>query len=128
MPGASYTADTAQDSLIPLDDVVSQTEARVAAQPGGAESPSGAVPYNPEIDKTRKYIAYFLLWILVGIIVTIVLVTIVYSGRCWNEADTCTAVGPALDMLNTSISPVFTAMVGLVGSVVGFYFGSKSQT
>ena len=30
-------------------------------------------------------------------------------------------------MITTTTASIFTAMVGLVGSVVGFYFGSKSE-
>ncbi|HEX8573343.1 MAG TPA: hypothetical protein VF759_11395 [Allosphingosinicella sp.] len=98
------------------------------AGPGGAGPGGGPVGVEPvELGNTRKTIAYFLLWILVGIIVVIVLVSLVFSINCWMDATKCTAATTALNLLTTSVSPVFTAMVGLVGSVVGFYFGSRQS-
>lgn len=78
-------------------------------------------------DETRERIAYFLLWIMIGVIIAVVLVALMFSVDCWLHPGRCEPAKDALAMLTTSISPVFTAMVGLVGSVVGFYFGSKKS-
>ncbi|HET9640619.1 MAG TPA: hypothetical protein VFP12_15575 [Allosphingosinicella sp.] len=94
--------------------------------PGGTGSGGGPVGVEPvELGNTRKTIAFFLLWILVGIIVVVVLVSLVFTIMCWLDGTKCAAATTSLNLLTTSVSPVFTAMVGLVGSVVGFYFGSR---
>jgi hypothetical protein len=90
-------------------------------------TPSGVVKYNLDLDETRKQLAYMLLWIMIGVIAVLMLVSLVYSVRCWLNAGTCPAANDALGILASHVSPVFTAMVGLVGSVVGFYFGSKQN-
>lgn len=101
----------------------STTVAASGTGPGGA----AGVVENPELGNTRKTIAYFLLWILVGIIIVVVLVSLVFSFKCWLNATTCSAASTALGILTNTVSPLFTAMVGLVGSVVGFYFGSRQN-
>lgn len=100
------------------------TVAPAPAQGGGSGTASVE---NVDLGNTRKRIAYFLLWILVGVIVVIVLVSVVFSVRCWINPDTCTPAATALNILTSNVAPVFTAMVGLVGSVVGFYFGSRQS-
>ena len=93
------------------------------AASGGTGGATGVE--SVDLGNTRKTIAYFLLWILVGIIIVVVMVSLVFSVNCWLNADKCTPASTALSLLTSSISPLFTAMVGLVGSVVGFYFGSR---
>ncbi len=41
-------------------------------------------------------------------------------GQCANAKD-------AYAIISAAMGTVFTAMIGLVGSVVGFYFGSQKQ-
>ena len=90
--------------------------------------PSAAASVSDfELDRTRKQLAYRLLWILIGIIAIIMLMSVIYSVRCWTTNKTCGDATQALGILTGAASPIFTAMVGLVGSVVGFYFGSKSS-
>ncbi len=98
-----------------------------AGAPAGTGTGGGAAVVNFSIDATRKELAYLLLYVMIGVIVVIVIVSILYSLSCWNNAAQCTAATNALGVLTSSISPIFTAMVGLVGSVVGFYFGSKQS-
>ncbi len=96
---------------------------------GGGGPPLGtavAVQDYP-MERTRAKIAYFLLWIMVAIVVVIVLVSLMFSVDCWLRAARCAPAKDALSMLTGGISPVFTALVGLVGSVVGFYFGSRQS-
>lgn len=114
------------------DDVPSLEEAAppgAAAGSGGASaggSPAALEDYS--LDSTRKRIAFFLLYIMSGIVALVALVSLVYSADCWLNGSKCTQAEGALTLLNSGIAPMFTAMVGLVGSVVGFYFGSKSTT
>ncbi|MEA3011481.1 MAG: hypothetical protein QOD42_26 [Sphingomonadales bacterium] len=120
--------------LISLDETTAP-DGTDAAPPGGAGAGAGGTaatgtavavqPYDPE--ETRKNIAYFLLWIMIGVIVAVVVVALMFSVDCWIHTDRCEPAKDALEMLTGSIAPVFTAMVGLVGSVVGFYFGSKER-
>ena len=120
------------DEPKPLDSAVEQLG---GAPPGGndpppspASTPAGTETYNLRLDATRRQIAFFLLWIMAGVIAAPVFATIVFSGWCWwNGGDTCTNAGTAIDLLAKSMSQFVTAMVGLVGSVVGFYFGSKQN-
>ncbi len=93
---------------------------------GDGGSPAAVQDYS--LDSTRKRIAFFLLYIMAGIVALVALVSLFYSGSCWLTQTKCTQAEGALTLLNTGVAPMFTAMVGLVGSVVGFYFGSKSTT
>lgn len=112
------------DESAPPPDVTSPDAADGQVPATAATGPAVAVEdYNPE--GTRKKIAYFLLWIMIGVIVVVVLVALMFSVDCWLNTSRCEPAKDALAMLTSSIAPVFTAMVGLVGSVVGFYFGSK---
>jgi hypothetical protein len=93
---------------------------------GSGGSPAAVEDYS--LDSTRKRIAFFLLYIMAAIVALVALVSLIYSGDCWLHGTKCTQAEGALTLLNSGIAPMFTAMVGLVGSVVGFYFGSKSGT
>jgi len=118
--GAPPSIDDAEAALGLGDIPASTTVASGGTGPGGA---AGVVD-NPDVN-TRRTIAYFLLWILVGIMLVVVLVSLVFSVNCWVDGRTCGRATTALNILTASVSPMFTAMVGLVGSVVGFYFGSR---
>jgi hypothetical protein len=93
---------------------------------GDGGSPTAVQDYS--LDSTRKRIAFFLLYIMAGIVALVAFVSLFYSGGCWLNHTKCSQAEGALTLLNTGIAPMFTAMVGLVGSVVGFYFGSKSTS
>ncbi|MEA3061948.1 MAG: hypothetical protein QOJ94_1729 [Sphingomonadales bacterium] len=93
---------------------------------GGGGSPAAVQDYS--LDTTRKRIAFFLLYIMAGIVVLVAVVSLFYSLGCWVNGTKCTRAEGALTLLSSGITPMFTAMIGLVGSVVGFYFGSKSTT
>jgi len=92
---------------------------------GGGEGGDGQIE-DYSIDSTRKKIAFFLLYIMAAVIALVALVSLFYSANCWMfGGDKCTQATQALTLLNNGVAPMFTAMVGLVGSVVGFYFGSR---
>lgn len=78
-----------------------------------------------DLGRTRRQIALFLLWITAGVIGAPIFATIIFSGWCWLNAASCTPAATALDLLSRNMSQYVTAMIGLVGSVVGFYFGSQ---
>jgi lipoprotein signal peptidase len=90
----------------------------------GAETPVAVEP-TKILDATRKGIAYFLLSILVGVILLQVISSTVFAVSCWANNNTCANSNAALQMIVGASGAIFTAMVGLVGSVVGFYFGSQ---
>lgn len=79
------------------------------------------------LEATRTYIAYALLAILGAVVLIEVLASAAFANACWMWGSTCKQAQGALAMITSNIQTIFTAMVGLVGSVVGFYFGSKSS-
>lgn len=79
----------------------------------------------PTFFGTQRQIAFMLLYIMIGVIAIITIMSLGYSVGCSRDVKACPINGNALKLLNDSMSPIFTAMIGLVGSVVGFYFGSK---
>ena len=104
-----------------------------------AVAPSGASnrvsPGSPDgvgggfmLEATRANIAYGLLAILLLVVLAQVISSAALSGGCWVWGSYCPQAKEALTMISGATSSIFTAMVGLVGSVVGFYFGSKSET
>jgi hypothetical protein len=81
------------------------------------------------VDKTRENIAYALLWILAGFVIAEVLSSIVLAFECWLGSDgKCPQETASMDLLTRGVGGAFTAIIGLVGSVIGFYFGSQKQT
>lgn len=80
---------------------------------------------EPTFVGTQRRIAFMLLWIMIGVIAITTVMSLGYSVRCSIDGAACVTNSAALKLLNDSLSPIFTAMIGLVGSVVGFYFGSK---
>lgn len=100
-----------------------------AGATAGAPPPADAQIEDYSIDSTRKKIAFFLLYIMAAVIALVALVSLFYSANCWMfGGDKCTQATEALTLLNNGVAPMFTAMVGLVGSVVGFYFGSRQTS
>jgi len=108
-----------------LDAAASSDALQPTAFAAAAAPTTGETAVDVTLDRTRRDIAYLLLWIMIGVMLVIILASVVYSVRCAMDSTTCAAATNALGVLTSSISPIFTAMVGLVGSVVGFYFGSK---
>jgi hypothetical protein len=114
----------------------------VGLRPKSAAAAGGGPPQKPEkgtptrvgqsraLDSDRRVIAFILLAILAGVILVEVLGSGVLAVSCWfSETNgACPRGQAALGLLTTALGAIFTAMVGLVGSVVGFYFGSQKQT
>lgn len=80
-----------------------------------------------DLGETRRRIAYILLGILAAIIAVELVYAMIFSGSCFLDKETCQSGDAAYKLILDAIGPVFTAMIGLVGSVVGFYFGSQSK-
>ena len=79
------------------------------------------------LDAPRERIAYILLGTLAAIIVLQAIASSVFAGDCWRYGGSCNVAGSSLGLITSTMTTIFTAMVGLVGSVVGFYFGSQKQ-
>jgi hypothetical protein len=82
------------------------------------------------LDGTRRHIAFLLLGMLAAVILILVLSSGILAVSCWFNAKTdgtCPQAQASLGVLTSVFGTVFTAMVGLVGSVVGFYFGSQTK-
>ena len=113
----------------PLDLRTIKAEDGAPSNPTNTGSPTGVREVN--LEDTRRRIAYFLLGILTLVVVIEVLGGSILAVNCWlgaNANGACPAAQASLSVLTTSLGAVFTAMIGLVGSVVGFYFGSKSTS
>ncbi|MDQ2859853.1 MAG: hypothetical protein M3T55_03810 [Pseudomonadota bacterium] len=105
----------------------------LAIKPQGSPNPASmgvpdGVQSGLKLEQTRANIAYALLAILFLVVAFEVLSGAALSGACWTWGSYCKQANASLSMIASSTQPIFTAMIGLVGSVVGFYFGSKSQS
>jgi hypothetical protein len=131
-PGA--TGSGGSGGVIDLTTVAPVQPASGAAGGTGGASPdsrgtaTGVSGYT--LDKTRQLIAFFLLGILALIVLVQVIGSAVFAGDCWffdHVKGSCPQAQASLGVLTSALGSVFTAMIGLVGSVVGFYFGSQKQ-
>jgi hypothetical protein len=76
---------------------------------------SGAVvKYNPTKDGVRWFLARGLVWILGG---TIFAILALLATKRWT--------GLTTEEISNSTAAIFTALVSLTGSALGFYFGTK---
>lgn len=98
--------------------------AAVAATVPGTETLVG-LGANVTLDGTRREIALRLIAILGIVIGAYLFISLIFSLSCWTS-NSCT-VQESYNMSAASFTTVFTALIGIVGSVVGFYFGSKTQ-
>ena len=80
-------------------------------------------PYNQtkETDAARKYIAFWLIGILSGVVAIALLTCLVLIYFDTNDKD-------RFDHLLAVINLIFGPIIALVGSATGFYFGSQSQS
>lgn len=114
-----------------LDEAFEADPAAAEPAPAGGTADVGSAGevVDFKFTQTQRDLAFLLVRILIGVIAVILVVSVTYSIDCWRNADDvgepCGSAGAALTLLTNSLSPIFTAMIGLVGSVVGFYFGSK---
>ena len=92
---------------------------------GGATSVQENYDPGRDQEKARVRIAYVLLAML-GLAVVCVLTTGSYLALTCYAGKTCGEAKEALALLSATVALIFTPIVGLVGSAIGFYFGSKS--
>jgi ABC-type dipeptide/oligopeptide/nickel transport system permease component len=76
-------------------------------------------------ERARQRLAFLIVYLLAGVIVVIVVAGVVGGLACWSGGTRCDAVTRSLAVLTNSTSTVFTALIGLTGSIIGFYFGSR---
>lgn len=83
--------------------------------------------YDPSRDqeKARARIAYILLAML-GLAVACVLVIGSALALTCYAGKTCGGAKEAFALLSATVALIVSPIVGLVGSAIGFYFGSKS--
>lgn len=91
-------------------------------------TPQSVTPPVPLDDHTRRFLAFAFLGLLFLIVIN-------HGVLTWNVVTPCTAGDAAMCQQKLAAfaavvketQTIFTAIVGLVGSVVGFYFGAKSK-
>lgn len=90
-------------------------------------SPSEIKPYDPAQDQetVRGVIAIGLL-VALGIVILFLLVAGSWLAVLCYRGTSCMSATESLGILTNIANIVFTPLVGLVGSVTGFYFGSKA--
>lgn len=103
---------------------IARAAAVAASTPGASETLVG-LGANVTLDGTRQEIAFRLIMILAIVIGAYLFISLIFSLSCWTS-HTCT-VQESYNMSAASFTTVFTALIGIVGSVVGFYFGSKTH-
>jgi hypothetical protein len=112
-------------SIQPTPQIGSSVSSATFASVPAWVSLSGSKTYN--LGATQEKIALRILWILTAIIATIFLLSVVLGGWCFFDKAQCDASGNALRLVTGTTKDIFTAMLGLAGSVVGFYFGQRDR-
>lgn len=80
-----------------------------------------------DLGEVQQKIALRIIWVLIAIVACIFLISVILGGWCFYDKAQCVAAGNALDLVVGKTKDIFTAMLGLVGSIVGFYFGQRSE-
>lgn len=122
---SGLTRETAADAGV-IDTGSGDTSARAAVANAEDKGTATTITDNIRLGKTRESIAFRLLWLLAAIVAGYLLVSVIFSQACWQSSE-CD-IKDAYAMAAGSFATVFAALLGLVGSVVGFYFGSQSKT
>jgi ribosomal protein L31 len=73
---------------------------------------------------TRRTIAYSIM-VLLAVVVSVEIFISIHS--IFTGVNDCSRRESALSAMATIMNPIFTAVIGLVGSVLGFYFGSEKH-
>lgn len=112
---------------------VDLTQYRLDSPSGGGETgilgaKAATSLIEEPLNHTRKKIAMTLIGMLALLIVVEVIWGGIFGMSCWvnSKPATCDLADRSLAITQSAVGQMFTAMVGLVGSVVGFYFGSNS--
>ncbi len=92
---------------------------------GVATSIQGNYDPGRDQEKARVRITYVLLAML-GLAVVCVLAVGCYLALTCYAAKACSDAKDAFALMSATVALIFTPIVGLVGSAIGFYFGSKS--
>jgi hypothetical protein len=85
---------------------------------------------NPTLDKTRDELARFLTYTLAGTIVASFVVVVsltIMSGFFVDEKKT-SSFDKTSALAKDLIVTILTSQIGLVGTAIGFYFGSKGNS
>jgi hypothetical protein len=99
------------------------------ADPKTAPSATSVTSAGSLNDQTRTYIAYALVALLAALVLFHFFQSTQLSSVCRVGAKQalCMVETQAFLLAAKETQNIFTAIVGLVGSVVGFYFGQKSN-
>ncbi|HEY1752536.1 MAG TPA: hypothetical protein VGG29_14855 [Caulobacteraceae bacterium] len=110
---------------ISLKDIGGASSAAVGPQVVSATGVQANYDPGPEQERARAIIAYILLGVLVLSVLVMLIAGVVLAADCY-MAKSCTNAKDSMTVMTSSVGLIFTPIVGLVGSVIGFYFGAKA--
>lgn len=119
------TEESPKKTTIALTSVGADGRAASGGQVGTATGIQTGYNPLPDQEKARAYIAYILLGTMVGSIIFIAIAGAILAEDCYTSPK-CMSAKESMNIVIQIMSLIFTPIVGLVGSVIGFYFGSKA--
>ncbi|KPF62380.1 hypothetical protein IP88_14855 [alpha proteobacterium AAP81b] len=119
--------DATTDPTAPID--LSAIRPTSTADPNTSPTATSVTRFGSLNDRTRTYIAYALVGLLAALVVFHFIQSLQLVSACHaaTAATLCKVEIDAFTLAAKETQNIFTAIVGLVGSVVGFYFGQKSN-
>lgn len=99
----------------------------VADRVGSATGIQQRYDPTPAQEQTRGWIAVALLVALFVVILFLMTTAGIIAVNCSSSQDKCVSSKETLNIITTVMNIMFTPLIGLVGTVIGFYFGSKAS-
>lgn len=103
----------------------------IAPDPSENKGTPTSLGGTTSLDGARQVIAYILLAALIAVIAFSAVASAIYASPCLRSgpgmAEVCKQAQSGGENVGKTMGVILTAIIGLVGSVVGFYFGSSQK-